>query len=105
MVILVEILEDGLAKALDAAHHVPRAIVVNLLHDIAQNPLQHQVSSLQVLYDFIYRLGFHLLIVQLHPQAGSQFQFTGQVTQHTLEEGVNGGNAEVAVVVQQVVKG
>ena len=102
---LVIVAEDGLAELLHLSDDVPGTVVANLLHDVAQQPLQHDVGVRQRVNHQVDGLFFHLTVVQTDAQVGRQVQFACQIAQHTLEKGVDGLHAEVVVVVQQQVQG
>ena len=46
-----------------------------------------------------------MLVVELNTQVGSQVEFAGKVSKNTLEEGVDGFDAEVAIVMDEVSQG
>ena len=76
-------------------------VVVDLLHDIAQQPLQHAVGMCQRVDELVDSLLFHLCIVQTDTQVSCQVELTSQIAQHALEERVDGLYAEIVVVMQQ----
>ena len=47
---------------------------------------------------------FHLVVIQSNAQIGCQVQLAGQIAKYALEEGVDGLDAEVAVVVKQLME-
>ena len=71
---------------------------------IVEYPLHEVVVHFQRRDEFIHRQVFHLIVVELNLEVGGEVEFSGEVAQHALEEGVDGLHAEVAVVVQQQVE-
>ena len=43
--LLVVVAEDGLAKLFDLPDDVPRSVVADVLHDVLEYPLQHDVGG------------------------------------------------------------
>ena len=97
---LIIITENGLTKALYLANDVPGAVVADILHDILQQPFQHNVSGLQVFYQLLDGQFFNLIVVKPDAQVGCQVKLTGEITQYALEECVDGLDAEVIIVVE-----
>ena len=98
---LVVVAEDGSAKLLHLSDDVPRAIIVDGIHDIAEQPLEQDVRMRQRVDQLVYRLFLHLHVIESHAIVGTEFQFTCQIAKHLLEEGIDGLHMEETVVVQQ----
>ena len=103
--ILVIVAEDGLAKLLDLSDNVPRTVVGDVLHDVFENPLQHDVGRLQVVQHLVDGHFLYLRVVQPDAQVCREVQFVSKIAEHALEEGVDGHHPEVVVVVQQQFQG
>ena len=101
----VIITENGASELLDLPDDVPRLVVADVLHDVLQNPLQHDVGVGQIVYQTVNGLFLNLYIVQTDSQIGSEVKLASQVAQHALEEGVNSLYAEIVVVMEQQVQG
>ena len=92
-------MENGLAKGLDLPDDVPRFIVGDALHDVFQKPLQNDICRMKVLDKLIYGQFLYLIVVEADSQVCRQIQFTCEITEYPLEEGVDGFNTEVIVIV------
>ena len=101
----VIITENGASELLDLPDDVPRLVVADVLHDIFQNPLQHDVGVGQIVYQTVNGLFLNLYIVQTDSQIGCEVELASQIAQHALEEGVNSLYAEIVVVMEQQVQG
>ena len=77
---------------------IPRTVVVDVFHDVTQQPLQHYVSMLQRVDELVDGLFLHLYVVQTDTQICCQVQFPSQITQYALKEGVDGLYSEIIVV-------
>ena len=63
-VLLVIVTEDGLAKLLHLSYDVPGTVVADFLHDIAQEPFQHDVRMRQGVDELVNSLFLHLAVIQ-----------------------------------------
>ena len=100
--VLVFITENGLAKGLDLPDNIPRFIIRDIIHDIFQQPLEYDIRSVEVFYQLVDGQLLHLCVIEPDAQIRSEVQFSCQVAQHALEEGVDGLYMEVVVVVEQI---
>ena len=101
---LVVVAKDVTAKVLDLGDDVPRLIVLYVLHDVFQDPLQHDVGGGEVADELVDGEFFHLVVVESDTEVGGEVELTRHIPEHTLEEGVDGLHTEVVVVVEQVVE-
>ena len=95
----IEIAEDGASELLYLSDDVPGTVVADSLHNIFQQPLQHDVSMGEGVDKTVDGLFFHLNIVQSDAEVGSQVQFTGKIAKDTLEKRVDGLYPEIVVIV------
>ena len=105
VVFFVEVLEDGETERLYLSYHVPTLVFLHVVVDVVHYPLHHIVVDGEVFYHFVYGEAFHLPVVEFDAQVGGKVQFACEVSQHTLEEGVNGFDTKEAIVVYEQVKG
>ena len=99
--LLVVITEDVLTERLDLTDHVPALVVCDVFLDVIHDPEEQFVCAFQTFYQFIHRLLFHLIIVQSDAQVGCEVEFSGQISQDTLKEGINGFYSEIVVVMDE----
>ena len=102
---LVIFAEDMLAKLLDLADDVPVFVVIHILAYIFHNPSEQFAVLVERVDKFVNSFSLNLKVVKLNAQVGSKVELSCEVAQHTLEEGVDSLNAEVAVVVHDIVQG
>ena len=100
-ILLEVLLEDVATKGLYLAYHVPVLAVSHVVVDIVHHDLLQLLVIGYGIDHLIHGLIHHLLCVQPHSEVGGQHQFLSQVSQHILEERINGLHPEVMVVVQQ----
>ena len=99
-VVLEVVLEDVHPKRLQFTDDIPRLVVGHVLIDELHDPFQYFVVGMERLYHPVDRLFLHLPVIQFHTQVGVEPQLPGEVSQHTLEKGVDGLHAEILVVVE-----
>ena len=104
-VAFIIVAEDGASKDFDLPDDIPRAVVVDVVHDVLQQPLQHLVGGRERVDELVDGQLLHLHIVQPYAQVGREVQLASQVAHHALEERVDGLHAEMAVVVEQQMQG
>ena len=102
---LVVVAEDVAPEGLDLRDDVPRLIVLNVLHDVFQNPLEDEVGGGEVADELIDGEFLHLVVVESDAEVGGEVELARHVAEHTLEEGVDGFHPEVVVVVEQIIEG
>ena len=90
-----------LTKGLDLADHIPALVVCDVFLDVIHNPEKQFVGAFQTFYQFIHSLLFHLIIVQSDTQVGCEVEFSCQISQDTLKEGVDGFYSEIVVVMDE----
>ena len=90
-----------LAKRLDLADYIPALVVCDVFLDVFHNPEEQLVSVFQTLDEFIHSLLLHLIVVESDAEVGGQVQFSSQVSQYTLEEGIDGLHMKIVVVVDE----
>ena len=98
--LLVVVAEYSAPELLHLSDDVPRTVVADGLHNILQQPLQHDIGMRQRVDEPVDGLFLHLDIIETNAQVGSQVELPSQVPQHTLEECVDGLHTEIVVVVQ-----
>ena len=100
------LLEEHLCYLLQFAPHVPGLAVVELLLDVLCQPRQYlAVVAAKTLDKVLYGDVDDGLVIEVDLQTGVQPQFVSHSSQYTLEEGIDGGNVETAVVVQYRTEG
>ena len=87
-------------ELLDLSDDIPRLVVGDIVHDVLQDPLKHGIGGAEVGDELIDSEFLHLIVVQSDAQVGGEVEFAGHVPENTLEEGIDGLDAEVVVVVQ-----
>ena len=90
-----------LTKGLDLADYIPALVVCDVFLDVIHDPEKQFVGAFQTFYQFIHSLLFHLIIVQSDAQVGGEVEFSGQVSQDALKEGIDGFYSEIVVVVDE----
>ena len=95
----VVIVEDGPPEVFDTTGNVPPLVILDLVAHEAQQPVENDGFVLQTIHDTIHGFREDFRVVQLDLQIGRQPQLVRQATEHRLEEGIDGLDAEVAVVV------
>ena len=88
-------------ERLDLAHHIPALVVCDVFLDVIHNPEKQFVGAFQTFYQFIHSLLFHLIIVQSDAQVGCEVEFSSQVSQDALKEGIDGFYSEIVVVMDK----
>ena len=99
--LLVVITEDVFTERLDLSDHIPALVVCDVFLDVIHDPEKQFVGAFQTFYQFIHSLLFHLIIVQPDTQVGCEVEFSCQISQDTLKEGVDGFYSEIVVVVDE----
>ena len=90
-----------LTERLDLSDHIPALVVCDVFLDVIHNPEEQFVGAFQTFYQFIHSLLFHLIIVQSDAQIGCEVEFSGQIPQDTLKEGIDGFYSEIVVVMDE----
>ena len=99
---LVIVAEDGVSEVLDLRDDVPGLVLGDVLHDVLEDPLEHDVSGAEVGDELVDGKFLHLGVVESDAEVGGEVELAGHIAQHTLEEGVDGLDAEIVVVVEEV---
>ena len=101
----IDVLEDVVAELLDLADDIPRFVVIDGLVDVVENPSQLLTVVVQAVDEVVDGLLFHLLVVEGDAQVRGKVELACQIAKHTLEKGVDGLDAEIAVVVDELAQG
>ena len=88
-------------ERLDLSDHIPALVVCDVFLDVIHDPEEQLVGAFQTFYQFIHSLLFHLVIVQSDAQVGCEVEFSSQVSQYTLKEGIDGFYSEIVVVMDE----
>ena len=104
-VLLVEIAEDIVSEFLYLSNDIPALVVVYVGIDVLANPFQLLTFGIEALYHLVDGLLLHVLVVEAHAETVGEVELMGEVPEHALEEGVDGLDVEVMIVVHEQVQG
>ena len=102
---LVKLPEYVLTELLYLSDDVPVLVVVNVLAYVVHYPSKQLVLLAKLIDKLVHSVAFYLIVVKLDAQVGSKVELASKIAQHALKERVDGFDAEVAVVVNNVFKG
>ena len=77
--LFIIVLEDVLAELLYLGYNIPRFVVGNVLHNVLQNPLKHNVGGGEVFNQLVYRQLLNLIVIQSDTEVGCEVELASHV--------------------------
>ena len=77
--LFIIVLEDVLAELLYLGYYIPRFIVGNVLHNVLQNPLKHNVGGGEVFNQLVYRQLLNLIVIQSDTEVCGEVELASHV--------------------------
>ena len=104
LVALEELLAEVHSEWLHLTSDIPRLLVVHPFVYVLYNPWHKSLVLVESLHNGVDCFGNNLTIVERYAEVVAKTKFLDHIAEYALEEGVNGLDTELVVVVQEVMK-